>query len=150
VQPIEIVEALPDDLPRLREEIRQGLMSFNVEHAGPDKYQEIALAARSEAGRLAGGLYGHTAWRWLFVDLLWVDAPLRRQGLGRRLLQAAEAIARVRGCSSAYLDTFDFQARPFYEREGYVVYGTQRGYPPGHQRFYLAKVLAPTVPDSQV
>jgi GNAT superfamily N-acetyltransferase len=147
VDQIEIVVALPQDVPRLREEIRQGLMAFNVEHAGPDEYQEIALAARDDAGRLAGGLYGLTAWRWLFVDLLWVDAPFRRQGLGRRLLQAAEATARDRGCMSAYLDTFDFQARPFYEREGYVVYGTQLDYPPGHQRFYLAKVLTPRAND---
>jgi GNAT superfamily N-acetyltransferase len=149
MQPIAIVEASPEEVPRLRENIRQGLMAFNVEHAGPDNYEEIALAARGEAGRLAGGLYGHTAWSWLFVDLLWVDGPLRQRGLGRRLLQAAEAIARARGCTSAYLDTFDFQARPFYERQGYVVYGTQLGYPPGHQRFYLSKVLAPKVPETQ-
>ena len=116
-------------------------MAFNVEHAGPANYQELAFTARDASGGLVGGLYGNTAWRWLFVDLLWVDTPFRRQGLGRRLLRAAEAAARARGCTRAYLDTFDFQARPFYEREGYVVFGTQDGYPPGHRKFYLAKAL---------
>jgi GNAT superfamily N-acetyltransferase len=93
------------------------------------------------ADELVGGLYGNTAWQWLFVDLLWVDTPFRRQGLGRRLLRAAEAAARARGCTRAFLDTFDFQARPFYEREGYVVFGTQEEYPPGHRKFYLGKSL---------
>jgi GNAT superfamily N-acetyltransferase len=143
VEPVEILEAPPDATAKLRDEIKRGLMAFNVEHTGPDNYQELALAARDTSGRLVGGLYGNTAWRWLFVDLLWVDAPFRRQGLGRRLLRAAETAARARGCTWAYLDTFDFQARPFYEREGYVLFGTQEGYPPGHRKFYLSKVIAP-------
>lgn len=138
---IEIAEASPTDVTRIRDEIKRGLMAFNVEHAGPANYQELAFTARDPSGGLVGGLYGNTAWRWLFVDLLWVDTPFRRQGLGRRLLRAAEAAARARGCTRAYLDTFDFQARPFYEREGYVVFGTQDGYPPGHRKFYLGKVL---------
>jgi aminoglycoside 6'-N-acetyltransferase I len=138
---VDIREAAPNDVAMLREEIRRGLMAFNVEHAGPDNYQELAIAARDLSGRLVGGLYGNTAWRWLFVDLLWVDASFRRKGLGRRLLRAGEAAARARGCTRAYLDTFDFQARPFYEREGYLVFGTQDDYPPGHLKFYLAKAL---------
>ena len=140
---VDILEAPPDGIAKLRDEIKRGLMVFNVEHAGPDNYRELALSARDPEGRLLGGLYGNTAWRWLFVDLLWVDAPFRRQGLGRRLLRAAESAARARGCTRAYLDTFDFQARPFYEREGYVVFGTQDEYPPGHSKFYLGKILDP-------
>ena len=138
---VQIAEAATTEIPKLREEIRRGLMSFNVTHAGPDHHQELLLAARDGSGRLVAGLYGNTAWRWLFVDLLWVDTPFRRQGLGRRLLRAGEAAARARGCTNAYLDTFDFQARPFYEREGYTLFGTQEGYPPGHRKFYLGKSL---------
>jgi aminoglycoside 6'-N-acetyltransferase I len=141
VDGVEISEAPPNDVARLRDEIKRGLMTFNVEHAGPANHQELALAARDPSGGLVGGLYGNTAWQWLFVDLLWVDTPFRRQGLGRRLLRAAEAAARARGCTRAFLDTFDFQARPFYEREGYVVFGTQDDYPPGHRKFYLGKAL---------
>jgi aminoglycoside 6'-N-acetyltransferase I len=138
---IEIREAAPDDIAKLRDEVRRGLMAFNVSNVGPDNFQELAIAARDRSGRVVGGLYGNTAWRWLFVDLLWVDAACRQQGLGGRLLHAAESAAQARGCTHAYLDTFDFQARPFYERAGYVVFGTQEGYPPGHRKFYLAKAL---------
>jgi GNAT superfamily N-acetyltransferase len=95
---VDIVEAPPDAIDTLRDEIRRGLMAFNVGFAGPDRHARLALAARDETGRLVGGVYGSTAWQWLFVDLLWVDEPWRRQGIGRRLLGAAEAVARERGC----------------------------------------------------
>jgi hypothetical protein len=50
-----------------------------------------------------------------------------------------EAIRR--GCRGAYLDTFSYQARPFYEKLGYAVFGTLDDYPPGHQRFFMRKRL---------
>ena len=61
--------------------------------------------------------------------------------MGRRLLRAAEREAAERGCAHAYLDTFDFQARPFYERLGYAVFGVQEGFPPGHVRYFLRRAL---------
>ena len=39
------------------------------------------------------------------------------------------------------LDTYDFQARPFYERHGYVVWGVLEGYPAGRRTFHLRKSL---------
>lgn len=40
-----------------------------------------------------------------------------------------------------YLDTLDFQALPFYEREGYSIFGILEDYPPGHRQYYLRKSL---------
>lgn len=54
----------------------------------------------------------------------------------------AEDEGRLRGCIGVYLDTFDFQARPFYEKLGFTVFGTLEDYPPGHRRFFLKKRLA--------
>lgn len=66
---------------------------------------------------------------------------MRGQGYGTKLMAAAEAEARRRGCRDAYLDTFSFQARPFYERCGYEVFGTLEDFPTGHQRFVMRKSL---------
>ena len=53
----------------------------------------------------------------------------------------AEAEAVVRGCHGAWLDTFDFQARGFYEKLGYTCFAELPEYPIGHSRFFMKKPL---------
>ena len=67
----------------------------------------------------------------------------RGRGLGRTLMRQAEDVALRRGCHGAWLDTFSFQARGFYEKLGYTVFGSIDDYPPGHSRFFMKKVLVP-------
>jgi len=56
-----------------------------------------------------------------------VDADHRGRGIGRRLLEAAEAWAVVRGCRAMKVrsNTIRTRARTFYERAGYEVTKTQ-------------------------
>jgi ribosomal protein S18 acetylase RimI-like enzyme len=51
----------------------------------------------------------------------------------------AEAEAVRRKCVGAWLDTYSFQARGFYERLGYTVLGEIADYPPGHTRYFMKK-----------
>jgi hypothetical protein len=44
-----------------------------------------------------------------------------------------------RGCRGAWLDTYSFQARGFYEHLGYSI----DDYPPGQSRIFLHKSLRP-------
>jgi ribosomal protein S18 acetylase RimI-like enzyme len=105
------------------------------------------VVARARDGRLVGGLYGETRWGWLKVSTLFVVADCRRSGVGRRMLLAAEAEARDRGCTGVRLDTFSFQAPGFYERLGYRRFGELPGYPPAsdpagrYSRIYYWKPL---------
>ncbi|HEY5801084.1 MAG TPA: GNAT family N-acetyltransferase, partial [Burkholderiaceae bacterium] len=89
-----------------------------------------------------GGLWGMTGFGWLFVQLLSVPDDLRGQGVGRELMAMAEAEAKARGCSGVWLDTFEFQARGFYEKLGYQQFGEIAEYPPGYARYFLKKTLA--------
>lgn len=125
---------------RIRDVVLNNLRTFNRQRAEPPESEPLSLAVR-EAGALVGGLAGETSWKWLFVELLWINESHRGRGLGAELLRAAEREAVRRGARHAYLDTFDFQARPFYERHGYEVFGTLDDYPPGHRRFFLRKDL---------
>jgi GNAT superfamily N-acetyltransferase len=70
-----------------------------------------------------------------------VDDRFRGAGHGSALIEAAEQLARERDCIGVNLDTFEYQARPFYEKLGYTVFGTLEGYPPGYRQFFLAKPL---------
>jgi GNAT superfamily N-acetyltransferase len=117
-----------------------GLRAFNEKEIGPSNEEPVKFVAFDVEG-VVGGLIGQIRWRWLYVAKLWVDERARRQGVGTNLLTAAEDLARKRGCVGVSLDTFEYQARPFYEKLGYEVFGTLEGYPPGHRQFYLRKKL---------
>ena len=132
------VEQDPDG--ETRSAVLDNLRRFNRQRAEPPDFKPITVAARHK-GELIGGLVGETGWRWLFVELLWVEERFRSQGVGTRLLHLAETEAVRRGALHAYLDTFDFQAKPFYERAGYLVFGTLEDYPPGHARYFMQKNL---------
>jgi GNAT superfamily N-acetyltransferase len=132
-----------DDQMRPGEEqaIQQGVVAFGEAHTPPRNYRPVHLALRSLEGRLLGGLLGSLVWDWLQIDVLWVDAANRGRGYGRALLQRAEEIAQDAGCRHARLDTFDFEARGFYEKQGYAVYSALADFPRGHTQFHLRKAL---------
>jgi GNAT superfamily N-acetyltransferase len=124
------------------EALGKGLTEHALPYTGTAGFRPIAVFARDANGTLLGGAYGLVNWTWLHVSLLWVSAELRHQGLGSRLLAAIEAAGVERGCTEAHLDTFSYQARPFYERHGYRLFATLEEYPPGHRRMFLRKSLA--------
>ena len=70
-----------------------------------------------------------------------VDERHRGQQLGSLLLRKVEAEAKSMGASLSRLDTFDWQAKDFYLKQGYEVFGILEGCPEGHKRYYLKKVL---------
>ena len=54
------------------------------------------------------GILGGTYWGWMYIDILWVDEKYRKQGLGSKLLEAAESEAKKRGCHSVHVDTMSW------------------------------------------
>lgn len=102
----------------------------------------LRLTVTAEAGNIIAGLLANTWWGSLEIQYLWIDERHRYGGLGRRLIQQAEAEAIARGCHQAYLDTFSFQALGFYQKLGYRPYGHLAGYAHKHTRYYLAKPLS--------
>lgn len=136
------IEETPD--PRDVQAIEGGLSAYNRAHAGDDDYQRLTIFLRAPDRTVVGGLLGDIYWGWLHVDILWIAERLRRQGHGQALLAAAEGEAVRRGCRYAHLDTMGFQARPFYERHGYIVFGALHDIPAGsgHSRYFMRKTLA--------
>jgi len=107
----------------------------------PRNYVPLVVTLRDAESRLVGGLLAATIWDWLVIDALWVDEHFRRLGHGQALVRRAENAAYDRGCRRARLDTFDFQARDFYEGLGYVLYGRLDGFPSGHVQLHMQKTL---------
>jgi GNAT superfamily N-acetyltransferase len=114
----------------------------NIAATGIAEYYPANFFLKSARGEWMGGLIGTIWGGWLHVKYLWVATAARAQGYGTRLLQEAERYAIERGCVAATLETFSFQARQFYEKQGYEVFGALSDYPPGHTKFFLRKQLA--------
>ena len=137
--------------PETRAAIRTGLTQSNHERSPilrgyreRDEYEEVPLDlyAYDDDGELVGGIVGDTWGGWLAIDLVWLREDQRGRGVGSDLLQRIEARARdERGCVGVRLDTWGFQAKPFYEKRGYTVFGVLEDYPPGETEYLLSKRL---------
>jgi GNAT superfamily N-acetyltransferase len=126
---------------KARKAILKGLVAYNRSQIGRRKWKNIAITIRNDAGDIVGGVTGEAWADWLFVQLLWLDEAHRGQDLASRAMDAIEDEARAFGAKCAYLDTFSFQARPFYEKRGYRVFGTLENYPDAHSRYWMTKSL---------
>jgi len=108
---------------------------------GPAESRLLVIPLRDRRGRATGGLWGSTMFEWLQIHMLFVPEALRGRGIGSAIVAAAEREAVARGCRGANVDTFSFQAAPFYQRLGYQSFGVLEDCPPGHQRIFLSKRL---------
>lgn len=131
------------DIPALDElnMIRMGLSSFNVAKI-PELLklpEDDYLVVLYEDDKIVGGAICEFDWGWLFIDTLWVDESLRGKSYGKLILQAAEAYAAQKGVQHAYLYTTSFQAKPFYEKLGYTLFGEIQNRPQGHRFYFLQK-----------
>ena len=131
---------VPDEA--CRSAILGSLVAFNESKTGRSDHRPLILAIHDSDGRVLGGLWGRTAYDWLFVELLFVPDSLRGRGLGSDLIRRAESEAIARGCHSAWLDTFEFQARGFYERLGFTCFAELPNYPAGSARYFMKKALS--------
>jgi GNAT superfamily N-acetyltransferase len=117
------------------------IYEFNAATSGFDDGRLLGLRIRDGAGELLAALQGWTWASWLEVRTVWVREDARHHGLGRRLVAAAEAEARARGCTRALLDTHGFQAPDFYRELGYAEVATIPDYPPGSAKHIFQKTL---------
>jgi len=125
------------------ETIRRGVRTHAVAAIGmpEEMWSPANFFLQNDDGEIVGGALGDIWGDWYFLNVLWVDRPLRGQDNGGRLLGAAEQHAIARGCTGAHLDTASFQARPLYEKLGYTVFGTLEDQPVGHTHYLLSKRL---------
>lgn len=129
----------PSDVDR--DAILAPLREYNVSRAGDPRIKPVALLLTNENGDSVGGLWGKCVYDWLFVELLAIPEAHRGSGYGKELIDCAEGIARVNGCIGLWLDTYEFQARGFYEKLGFTLFGTLDDHPIGQRRFFLQKRL---------
>jgi GNAT superfamily N-acetyltransferase len=132
-----------EDSEPLREDsnaVLKGLLGFN-ENKTSLVADSIYVFMRDRRNRVVGGVLGYTWGDWLHINIVWVEESFRNKDNGTKLLQMAENEAVKRGCKHVDLDTFSWQARPFYEKHGYTVFATLDNYPEGHRKHFMKKDL---------
>ena len=130
--------------PEARALVSDGLDAHNLDRAGYWDARPLAVLVHDGAtGAMLGGLVGRTSLGLLFIDLVYLPETVRGQGLGTRLLRAAEDEACRRGCRAGVLFTITFQAPDFYARLGWEEFGRVECDPPGTARVFCRKTLAP-------
>ena len=133
------IEEHPSD-DELRELV-DGVRSFNQALTGHRRPRAVASILRDKEGNIVGGAYGELWGASVHIAAMWVAEGHRGKGYGSVLLTAVEEYAAKQGHLLSYLETTSFQARPFYERLGYTVFGELPGIAIGCTLFFLRKDL---------
>ena len=128
--------------PRAEAVVTSGLADYNRETFGRVDTRTLDVLVRDpETDEIVGGILGRSSLGLFFLDLFYLPKPLRRGGLGSRLIAQAEEEARRRGCTAAFVIAVTFQAPEFYEKHGYRRFGEIACPPDGATRIFLSKAL---------
>jgi len=121
---------------RLREWTRNKAAGFPTQVEFP-----LTIVVKDGQGKFVGGMWGEAFLGCLDIYFLWVEEEYRSQGVGSRIMQMAEKLAKEKGCRLLKLDTFDFQAPGFYEKLGFAEFGQVSYYPDGPAKCFFQKEI---------
>lgn len=128
-----------------KDEIIDQLIKFNCQNLKMDRDEYITPLNFhiKENGRIIAGVNAFaSAKSSVFVSILWVDEKFRGNDFGSLLLQHVENEAIKLGVKLIFLDTFDFQARDFYIKQGFQEFSSLQGHPAfGRTVFFMKKEL---------
>jgi len=114
---------------------------YHREYREPGEIIYLNIIVESETNECIGGLTAELYWGWLNIKYLWVHDDFRTQRIGSKVLMEAEKVALSNNCIFAQLNTYSFQARAFYEKQGYQIIGELKNYPPGCSYYWMRKDL---------
>lgn len=123
----------------------QGIIDFNyfkVPGLEPmEKEVKFHTFARNQNGEILGGIRAVCYWNTMHIELLWLAENTRGKGIGKSLLAAAESFAKENNCEKVFVETTSWQAKPFYEKVGYILFAKLNDRPKGFVSYYLTKNL---------
>jgi GNAT superfamily N-acetyltransferase len=123
------------------QEIHEMLKAFNLSNREISENVPLGIFLEDENKKKLAGLTGETFGNWLCIHYLFIEDCLRGQGIGRKMIEAAECEAKKRGCKYVFVDTFSFQAPGFYRKLGYKEVFTLEDYPYTGKRHYYTKEI---------
>lgn len=130
--------------------IRQGIRCFNNE-----KHPEMEIFnIYREKGyndpfgfyvisdnQIIGGIIARKKMQWLDVDILFINEKYRKQGIGSQLINKVIEYSKKEELVGVHLYTLDFQAKGFYEKQGFKLIAEIKDWPKGITRYEFIKYI---------
>lgn len=120
--------------------VREGITAFNESMLG-ERDKVFSIFLKNDLGKVFGGIQAFLGTETVYIEILWVESNLQKQGYGTKLLDALEQEAIKNGCRFITVDSYDFQAKEFYLKKGYERIGELKDYWLGHSKIFLKKNL---------
>ncbi|CEK11812.1 GNAT family N-acetyltransferase [Legionella hackeliae] len=127
--------------PAINAIIKKGIIDYNAPFFGSTPSLPFTIYIKDFKSNVIAGLTGFYREKHARVDLFWVQNEFRNQGLGRKLILKLEEFIKTKGCRYIQLDTFDFQARPFYEKLGFECIGTISKWVEDRDCHFMRKII---------
>lgn len=121
--------------------LQDGIVDFNMDTLGerPDRF---SIYLKDENNIIHGGAVVWAHKKSIYVDILWMDESLRGQKYGTKIMQAVEEEGKKRGCKYSTVDTYSFQAKDFYLKNGYQIIGEVKNHLFHHTKIFFRKELS--------
>ena len=121
--------------------IENGLDTYSEAYEPESESVDFYKKLTDKEGKLIAGVMADVhKGDYCFVDALFVEQTLRRQGLGTYLLREAEAFAKENGASMILSYAGDWVI-DFFQKNGYLLRGELKDVPKGHNCYELFKTV---------
>ncbi|MBA3535020.1 MAG: GNAT family N-acetyltransferase [Tatlockia sp.] len=117
--------------------IRDGIVNFNSQVIN-EKAKHFSIFAKDK-GKIIGGALIRAHSDALYIDVLWCVEKYRSKGVGTEIINLINNVARDKGLSKIFVDTYSFQAQDFYKKHSFYTIGTIPKYLKNHDRIFLRK-----------
>lgn len=91
--------------------------------------------------KVIGGIIAHKKMQWLDIDILFVNKDFRHNKIGSQLISKAIEYCKEQQLIGIHLYTLDFQAKGFYEKQGFELIAEIKDWPKGITRYEFIKYI---------
>lgn len=131
-----------DSIPPTYEGILfKGISENAFKEKGLLPMRTFSIFIKDKQDKVLGGISGVLFYESLYIDSLWIDESLRKQGLGTKLMDEAENFGKKQGAKFITLNTMDWEGLHFYQKLGFSIEFIRDGYAKDSKMFLLRKNL---------
>lgn len=136
-----IIKRVSDIDDQIGEFINKEFAEYGVQSGVELNFEEFHFVAEDEDGKVIGVITGRAYYNEVHIGDLIIDKNIRRNGLGRQLVEAVENAYKDKGYEKITLTTFGFQAPEFYKKLGYEVEFVREDKNPKLSKYFFAKSI---------